>query len=74
MTLIESPQALPALVDQLRLSSGFIHDQDGPLDERTRKQALVVARTIVDALEKPEEVVMRYTNEVYFCLDSSTKF
>ncbi|MCJ1433696.1 hypothetical protein MMC27_003060 [Xylographa pallens] len=49
------------LLDQLSVVETASHE---PLDERTRKEALAVAKSIVSALEKPEEVVMRYTNEI----------
>ncbi|MCJ1401979.1 hypothetical protein MMC11_005196 [Xylographa trunciseda] len=64
MALDLSAQGHAPLVEQLQNIRGDLHGQSKSLDERTRKEALAVAKSIVNSLEKPEEVVMRYTNEV----------
>ena len=50
-----------SLLEQLSAVETASHE---PLDERKRREALAVAKRIVSTLEKPEEVVMRYANEV----------
>ncbi|MCJ1392558.1 hypothetical protein MMC18_005426 [Xylographa bjoerkii] len=64
MAFTLSAQGHVPLVEQLQNTSEDLQAQSKSLDERIRKEALAVAKSIVNALEKPEEVVMRYTNEV----------
>ncbi|MCJ1472509.1 hypothetical protein MMC13_001157 [Lambiella insularis] len=61
MAVPSDPINVSPIVDQL---SALEPAASKRLDERTRKQALAVANSIVAALEKPEEVVMRYADDV----------
>ena len=61
MASASEPAGTAALMQHLAAIEAASH---GPLEERTRKQALALAKSIVSSLEKPEEVVMWYGREV----------
>ena len=52
------------LVQQIQQASINLRSTKGRIDEDSRKVALSLAKELVLALEKPEDVVMRYVFEV----------
>ena len=52
------------LVQQIQQASINLRSTKGGIDEDSRKVALSLAKELVLALEKPEDVVMRYAFEV----------
>lgn len=60
----ESTQDVSSLVQQIRQASTNLRTPEGAIDDNSRKTALSLAKQLVNALEKPEDVVMRYAFEV----------
>ena len=59
-----SPQEVPMLLQHLQSASEVIKFDTPPQNEDIRKMALNLAKSLVSALENPEEVVMRWGFEV----------
>lgn len=53
-----------SLLQQIQQASTNPHTPEGVIDDNSRKTALALAKQLVNALEKPEDVVMRYAFEV----------
>lgn len=60
----ESTQDVSSLLQQIRQASTNLRTPEGAIDDNSRKTALSLAKQLVNALEKPEDVVMRYAFEV----------
>ena len=60
-TVSVSQQGIERLIQQ---ASNNVRTNLGSTDEDGRRQAMVVARSLVASLENPEDVVMRYAWEV----------
>ncbi len=60
----QSTQDVTSLVQQIQQASTNLHTPEGVIDDNSRKTALALAKQLVNALEKPEDVVMRYAFEV----------
>lgn len=60
----EATQDVSFLVQQIQQASTSLHTPEGAIDNNSRKKALSLAKQLVNALEKPEDVVMRYAFEV----------
>lgn len=60
----QSTQEVTSLVQQIQQASTKLHTPEGVVDDNSRKSALALAKQLVNALEKPEDVVMRYAFEV----------
>ena len=61
---LQLPGESPKLLQYLQSASEEIRINDTTLNANLRKEALDLARKVVAALEKPEEVVMRWGFEV----------
>ena len=57
-------QDVPSLLQQIKQASTNLHTPEGVIADNSRKTALALAKQLVNALEKPEDVVMRYAFEV----------
>ena len=57
-------QEMSSLLQQIQLTSANLASRDETENENARVQALEAAKKLVAALEKPEEMVMRYAFEV----------
>ena len=57
-----------SLVQQIQQFSINVRTAEGGIDEDSRKVTLSLAKELVLALEKPEDVVMRYVFEVRFTI------
>lgn len=60
----ESTQDVSSLLQKIQIASTTLHTPEGAIDDNSRKVALSRAKQLVNALEKPEDVVMRYAFEV----------
>lgn len=60
----KSAQDTSSLVEQIQQASINLFTSKGALDENSRKLTLSHAKELVLALERPEDVVMRYIFEV----------
>lgn len=60
----ESTQDVSFLLQQIQQASTNLRTPEGAIDDNSRKTALSLAKQLVNALEKPEDVVMRYAFEV----------
>lgn len=60
----ESTQDVSSLLQQLQQTSTNLRTPEGAINDNSRKAALLLAKQLVNALEKPEDVVMRYAFEV----------
>ena len=68
-----SPTAEPALLQHVTAAAAHVANAGSNLDEETRKKTLKAAMKLVAALEKPQEVLWRYTFRVSLALhDLST--
>lgn len=56
-------QDVDGLVEALQTKTKALHTSSDP--DESRKAALAAAREVVAALEKPEEVAMRYASIVF---------
>ncbi len=60
----ESTQDVSSLIQKIQQASVNLSATQGAIDEGSRKKTLSLAKELVAALEKPEDVVMRYAFEV----------
>lgn len=60
----QSFQDVSSLLQQIQQASTSLHTPEGVIYDNSRKTALALAKQLVNALEKPEDVVMRYAFEV----------
>lgn len=58
-------EEVPSLVQQIQQASTKLYTHKEVIDEDSRKLTLALAKELVNALEKPEDVVMRYVFEVW---------
>lgn len=60
----DSTQDVSSLLQKIQQASTTLRTPEGATDDNSRKAALLLAKQLVSALEKPEDVVMRYAFEV----------